>query len=101
MPNHVATVLTIDGPIDEIKRFIAAVDNKENGHFDFGGLLPMPEELENTTSPVRIQPQEEIDAIWAEWRKNREQKADTGPQGLHIQKTSRLILGLRRKRMTS
>lgn len=62
MPNHVATVLTINGNDDEIKRFVAAVDKGEKNHFDFDGLFPMPDELRGTTSPVRIQTQEEIDA---------------------------------------
>lgn len=72
MPNHVATILTIVGDDAEIKRFVAAVDKGEDNHFDFDGLLPMPEELHGTSSPVRIQTQEEIDAIWAEYNTKKE-----------------------------
>lgn len=72
MPNHVATILTIVGDDAEIKRFVTAVDKGEDNHFDFDGLLPMPEELRGTSSPVRIQTQEEIDAIWAEYNTKKE-----------------------------
>lgn len=82
MPNHVATILTIVGDDAEIKRFVAAVEKGEDNHFDFDGLFPMPDELRGTTSPVRIQSQEEIDANWAEWRKQKENKEDSGPMGI-------------------
>lgn len=55
MPNHVATVLTISGAMDEIKRFIQAVDSGEENRFSFEKILPMPKELEGTRSPVLIQ----------------------------------------------
>jgi hypothetical protein len=65
MPNHVATRLEIKGSREEVKRFIdtAQVDGK----FDFQGVLPMPEEIRNTTSPVTIMTQDEYDASVAEF----------------------------------
>jgi hypothetical protein len=56
---------------------VSAVDRSnvdaDGKSFDFNGVLPMPEELRGTTSPVRIQTQAEIDALWAEWN---QRKAD-------------------------
>lgn len=54
MPNHVTTNLTITGPITDVRAFVAAVDKskeKDGNEFDFNGIVPMPEELKNTTSP--------------------------------------------------
>lgn len=82
MPNHTSTILTIKGPKAEIQRFIEAAKG-EKGALDFNSLYPMPAELRGTSSPVRIQTQEEIDKTWAEWKKRKENKADSGPMGLH------------------
>lgn len=64
MPNHTATILNIFGPQEDIKSFIKLVDKGNDNHFDFNGIIPMPKELIGTSSPVRIQTQEEIDKIW-------------------------------------
>lgn len=71
MPNHTANNFTITGPLVDIHRFIKAVKN-DNSNLDFNGVFPMPEDLRMTTSPVRIQTQEEIDKIWADWNKKKE-----------------------------
>ena len=82
MPNHVATNLIITGPSADVRRFVAAVDrtnpNLPEDHddqgktFDFNGVVPMPDELKNTTSPTRIMEQSEIDTMWAEWNKRKD-----------------------------
>jgi len=51
--------------------------------FSLNSFLPIPSELKNTTSPVHIMSQSEIDDMWTEWRKKKESKCDTGPMGLH------------------
>ena len=52
MPNHVTTILTINGPYEDIKRFVDAVNTKAKNHegqtFDFNGVFPMPESLNIT-----------------------------------------------------
>ena len=82
MPNHVATNLIITGPSADVRRFVAAVDrtnpNLTEDHddqgktFDFNGVVPIPDELKNTTSPTRIMEQSEIDTMWAEWNKRKD-----------------------------
>lgn len=72
MPNHCQNKVTITGPDEDIRRFVAAVDTNgeiDGEHFDFNGIIPMPADLKNTSSPVRIQTQEEIDKIWADFNK--------------------------------
>ena len=69
MPNHVSTNLVISGSAKSVERFIRLVDSGDDKHFDFNGVVPMPEELKNTTSPVRIQTQAEIDSLWAEYNR--------------------------------
>lgn len=89
MPNHTANKFTVSGPKNDVLRLIANAkgdhdaSSNESNNLDFNRLVPMPDELRNTSSPVRIQTQEEIDKIWAEWRKAKEAKADSGPMGLH------------------
>ncbi|MGA0806931.1 MAG: hypothetical protein ACO3PV_10525, partial [Pseudohongiellaceae bacterium] len=39
----------------------------------FNSLLPLPTVLRNVSSPVRIQPQEEINATWDEWYKRKDE----------------------------
>ena len=76
MPNHVATNLIITGPTADVRRFVTAVDRSkvvnEGKTFAFDGVVPMPEELHGTTSPVRIQTQAEIDKLWADYNQQKE-----------------------------
>ena len=84
MPNHTANKFTVSGPKNDVLRLIANakgapdVSSNESNNLDFNRLVPMPDELRNTSSPVRIQTQEEIDKIWADWnnRKNAGQLND-------------------------
>lgn len=71
MPNHTANNFTITGPLVDIHRFINAVKN-DKSNLDFNGVVPMPDDLRGTTSPVRIQTQEQIDKIWADWNKKKD-----------------------------
>lgn len=82
MPNHTANNLTVHGPAADVLRFVAQAKS-EDRELDFNRLVPMPEDLRGTSSPARIQTQEEIDKTWADWRKAKEAKADGGPMGLH------------------
>jgi|TARA_R110000868_G_scaffold7148_2_gene39263 hypothetical protein len=82
MPNHTANNFSVHGPKDDVLRFVAQAKG-EDRELDFNRLVPMPEELRGTSSPVRIQTQEEIDKTWVDWRKAKEAKADSGPMGLH------------------
>lgn len=54
MPNHAANILTITGPTDSVLYFVDKVSGGTKTNFDFNSVLPIPEELANTTSPVRI-----------------------------------------------
>lgn len=70
MPNHTFQRLTITGnasQLEELKRLVIT----ENSNFDHNTFFPMPEELKNTSSPVNIQTQEEIDASWAEYNQKK------------------------------
>lgn len=71
MPNHTANNFTVTGPLNDVRRFVEAVKTKDT-NLDFNGVVPMPDEILNTTSPVRIQTQDEIDKIWADWNKKKE-----------------------------
>ena len=58
MPNHCNNRLGITGPTEDIEKFIALVknngDNKEDDEYNlFESLIPMPKELEGTTSPSK------------------------------------------------
>ena len=58
MPNHCSNRLGITGPIDDVEKFIAFVKNNgddkdENEYNLFESLIPMPKELEGTTSPSK------------------------------------------------
>lgn len=69
MPNHTSTNLTITGPDKDVKAFVEAVDkSKENEEkqFDFNGVVPMPEELTNTTSPSNAD-EKTMDALIAKY----------------------------------
>jgi len=54
MPNHVGTVLRLSGDEKQIKKFVADIKVKGKEEYDFDLLLPVPVELQNTTSPTRI-----------------------------------------------
>lgn len=65
MPNHISTNLYVAGDEAEVKRFVeAASQNNENFHFD--NLFPMPAELREVSSPVKILTQAEYDKAKAE-----------------------------------
>ena len=97
MPNHTANNFTVSGPKDDVLRFVADAKG-EKDELDFNSLIPMPKELVGTTSPTRIQTQEEIDKTWADWNKRKEAKADSGPMGLHSFEQDRPFgLGITRK----
>jgi hypothetical protein len=72
MPNHTANNFTVTGPVADVKLFLqqAAGSDKE---LSFNSLLPLPTVLRNVSSPVRIQPQEEINATWDEWYKRKDE----------------------------
>jgi hypothetical protein len=72
MPNHTANNFTVTGPVADVKRFLkqAAGTDKE---LSFNSLIPLPTVLRNVSSPVRIQPQEEINATWDEWYKRKDE----------------------------
>lgn len=60
MPNHCDNKLTVEGPPKEVQRWMA--DNikpsKQHGDkltFSFEHAVPMPEELRETVSPVRLE----------------------------------------------
>jgi hypothetical protein len=82
MPNHTANNFTVTGPVADVKRFLKQAAGTDE-ELSFDSLLPLPIVLKDVTSPVRIQTQSEIDATWAEWRKNKEDKSDTGPMGVN------------------
>jgi hypothetical protein len=82
MPNHTANKVTITGPKDTVLAFTTMAKNTSQD-FSLNSFLPIPSELKNTTSPVHIMSQSEIDDMWTEWRKKKESKCDTGPMGLH------------------
>jgi len=47
MPNHCSNKLTITGPPEKVKQFIAGVDQKKG---IFGTYMPVPKELQNAVS---------------------------------------------------
>ena len=71
MPNHTENTLVVTGPTVDVNKFISKVDpyplDGDSSHLQFGLGYPMPEELINTSFPVDINTQEEIDAQWAEY----------------------------------
>ena len=54
MPNHVTNVLTITGDNDQGVKEVMDTLFDNDGNFDFDNFLPMPNELREVTSPVRI-----------------------------------------------
>lgn len=76
MPNHCSNKLGITGPIDDVEKFIAFVKNNgddkdENEYNLFESLIPMPKELEGTTSPSKESNVDLIDKYghdnWYDW----------------------------------
>ena len=76
MPNHCSNKLGITGPIDDVEKFIAFVKNNgddkdENEYNLFESLIPMPKELEGTTSPSKEGNVDSIDKYghdnWYDW----------------------------------
>ena len=59
MPNWCSNTLHIRGPKDEVENFIELIIDKTSRasatrkHCVFRGIIPMPEELENTDSPSK------------------------------------------------
>ena len=82
MPNHISTNFRVSGPTNELRRFMSDAASSSSV-LSLNNLLPMPDELRVVSFPVRIMTQAEIDKQWADWRKNKEDKRDTGPMGLH------------------
>jgi hypothetical protein len=71
MPNHVSSILFITGPTIDVRRFVSSVNTNEDDKFDFNGIVPMPDELRGTRSPVLIQTQQEIETLWSEWNRRK------------------------------
>jgi hypothetical protein len=76
MPNHCSNKLGITGPIEDVEKFIAFVKNNgddkdENEYNLFESLIPMPKELEGTTSPSKESNVDLIDKYghdnWYDW----------------------------------
>ena len=76
MPNHCNNRLGITGPTEDIEKFIALVKNNgddkdENEYNLFESLIPMPKELEGTTSPSKEGNVDLIDKYghdnWYDW----------------------------------
>jgi len=62
MPNWCSNTVIVDGGKREIARFIKYVeDASKEAPFSFQSILPMPEELQGTSSPANIVTQEEYD----------------------------------------
>ncbi len=70
MPNHVYTSMIITGNANIIATF--ADKHFTDGNFDFSSFVKMPEELENTKSPVDKPNQELIEKYgvdnWYDWK---------------------------------
>jgi hypothetical protein len=67
MPNHTANNLTVSGPWSEIEKFLSVAKNR----LSFNSFIPIPDEIRNTRSPVKIQSQQEIDEIWKNWNEKK------------------------------
>lgn len=72
MPNHTANNFTVTGPKADVLRFVTQAKGTDS-ELDFNKLLPIPNDLRGASSPSRIQTQEEIDKIWAEWNKRKDE----------------------------
>ena len=69
MPNHVTNVLTITGDNDQRVKELMDTLFDNDGNFDFDNFLPMPNELSEVTSPVRIVSEDERNALIAEYER--------------------------------
>jgi len=72
MPNHTANNFTVTGPVADVKRFLQQAAGSDT-ELSFDSLIPLPTVLKAVSSPVRIQPQEEINATWDEWYKRKDE----------------------------
>jgi hypothetical protein len=72
MPNHTANNFTVTGPVADVKRFLQQAAGSDT-ELSFNSLIPLPTVLKAVSSPVRIQPQEEINATWDEWYKRKDE----------------------------
>ena len=64
MPNHITNILTITGEEAEVQKCLAETKTEIEGYvrfIDFNTFIPIPKELEGTTSPTKILSQEEYD----------------------------------------
>ena len=62
MPNHITNRLTIIGTEEQVKQVTEAIKGEREDQFiDFNKISPIPKELENTQSPIRIISQKEYD----------------------------------------
>ena len=62
MPNHITNRLTIIGTEEQVKQVTEAIRGEREDQFiDFNKIAPIPKELENTQSPIRIISQKEYD----------------------------------------
>lgn len=64
MPNWCANRVTVSGATEDVQAFKKAVkghvvNNKKP--FSFNSIIPMPEELKDVMSPVKIMTEEEIE----------------------------------------
>lgn len=87
MPNHIATNFSVTGPTAEVERFVNNArftdSDGETNLLSLESFLAMPKELLTIDYPTKIMTQVEIDKMWADWRKDKENKRDVGPMGLH------------------
>ena len=67
MPNHVQNVLVIEGHEMHLRPMLEKIKS-DKGAIDFNKIIPMPKELNGTTSPSRIITQAEYDK--REYQKN-------------------------------
>ena len=76
MPNHCSNSLKIIGPTKDVEQFVTFVknngDDKDDNPYElFSNLIPMPKELEGTTSPSKNSNVDLIDKYghdnWYDW----------------------------------
>ena len=79
MPNHCSNTLGVLGKTEDVEKFIAFVtnngeDKEQNKYQLFKSLMPMPKELEGTTSPSKSSNEELIKKYgtdnWYDWCNN-------------------------------
>ena len=62
MPNHITNIVRINGSQKQIEKVLDTISTTKDGevnNFDFNTIIPMPKELEGTTSPTNIVSKEE------------------------------------------